>query len=76
MEEKQKDHSPRLIIASLLPPHLGALLLGFIAIAEVSIANLLQPWPLKIVLDVVLRSGASHTWATRLLPRVSVKPVA
>jgi ATP-binding cassette, subfamily B, bacterial len=76
MEARRKGRSTRLTIATVLRPHLGALLLGSVAIAGESMANLLQPWPLKIVLDVVLRSGASHTWATRLLPRVSVKPVA
>jgi ATP-binding cassette subfamily B protein len=55
----------RLTIRSLLTPHLGSLVLGFIAIAGESAANLLQPWPLKIVLDDVLRGKESHGWAMR-----------
>jgi ATP-binding cassette, subfamily B, bacterial len=55
----------RLTIGSLLRPHLGALGLGFIAIAGESAANLLQPWPLKVVLDDVLRTHESHGWAMR-----------
>ncbi|MGH2480642.1 MAG: ABC transporter ATP-binding protein, partial [Ktedonobacteraceae bacterium] len=51
-------------------PHLGALLLGFIAIAGESAANLLQPWPLKIVLDDVLRSHASHAWTMKAIHRL------
>ena len=51
-------------------PHIGALLLGFIAIAGESAANLLQPWPLKIVLDDVLRSHSSHAWTMKLIHRV------
>jgi ATP-binding cassette subfamily B protein len=57
----------RLTIRSLLRPHIGALTLGFIAIAGESAANLLQPWPLKIVLDDVLRSKESHGWAMRIV---------
>jgi ATP-binding cassette subfamily B protein len=57
----------RLTIRNLLRPHIGALTLGFIAIAGESIANLLEPWPLKIVLDDVLRSRESHGWAMRVV---------
>jgi subfamily B ATP-binding cassette protein MsbA len=57
----------RLSIRSLLRPHAGALALGFLAIAGESIANLLQPWPLKIVLDDVLRSRPSSAWAMRIV---------
>jgi subfamily B ATP-binding cassette protein MsbA len=59
----------KISIGSLLRPHIGALLLGFIAIAGESAANLLQPWPLKIVLDDVLRSRASHAWTMNLIHR-------
>src|SRR5262249_6384578 len=52
----------------LLRPHLGALSLGLIAVVGESAANLLQPWPLKIVLDDVLRSRGSHEWVKRLFP--------
>jgi len=57
----------RLTIRNLLRPHIGALTLGSIAIAGESIANLLEPWPLKIVLDDVLRSRESHGWAMRIV---------
>jgi len=60
----------RLSVRSLLRPHLGTLTLGFIAIAGESFANLLQPWPLKIVLDDVLRSHQSHAWAMRIVHRL------
>ena len=36
------------------------------AIGE-SVAGLLEPWPLKIVLDDVLRSKSSHGWLSRLI---------
>jgi ATP-binding cassette subfamily B protein len=50
----------RLAIRELLKPHLPALLFGFLAVAGEGAANLLEPWPLKIVLDNVLRSQQSH----------------
>jgi ATP-binding cassette, subfamily B, bacterial len=57
----------RLSIRTLLKPHLGSLTLGLIAIAGESFANLLEPWPLKIVLDDVLRSRQSNAWAMRMV---------
>jgi ATP-binding cassette subfamily B protein len=50
----------RLSIQELLKPHLGALIIGLLAVAGEAAANLLQPWPLKIVLDDVLRSHETH----------------
>ena len=60
----------KLSIGSLLRPHIGALLLGFLAIAGESAANLLQPWPLKIVLDDVLCSPNSHAWTMKIVHRI------
>ncbi len=55
----------KLTIRQLLKPHTPALTLGFFAVLGEAIANLLQPWPLKIVLDEVFRahngkSGVPH----------------
>ncbi len=55
----------KLTIRQLLKPHKAALTLGFFAVLGEAIANLLQPWPLKIVLDEVFRahngkSGVPH----------------
>ena len=52
----------RLTIRELLKPHSASLLLGLLAVAGEGAANLLEPWPLKIVLDDVLRSRESHAW--------------
>ena len=67
---RESRQRKKISIGSLLRPHVGALLLGFIAIAGESAANLLQPWPLKIVLDDVLRSHASHAWTMKLIHRL------
>ncbi len=55
----------RLTIRELLKPHAGALLLGLVAVVGEGAANLLEPWPLKIVLDDVLRSRQSHATVMR-----------
>ena len=52
-------------------PHIGALTLGFIAVAGESAANLLQPWPLKIVLDDVLRPHPSHASAMKIIHQLA-----
>ncbi len=49
----------------LLRPHRRALWLGLLAIAGESIADVLQPWPLKVVLDNVIARKPEHGWLTR-----------
>jgi ATP-binding cassette, subfamily B, bacterial len=56
-----------LTITDLLKPHSKILLLGLIAVIGEGIANLLQPWPLKIVLDNVLKSRDIHGWLNSLI---------
>jgi len=55
-----KLRSRRLSVRELFRPHVVALFLGLLAVAGESAANLLGPWPLKIVLDEVLRGHESH----------------
>ncbi len=52
----------QLKITDLLKPHFKILLLGLFAVIGEGIANLLGPWPLKIVLDNVLKSREIHGW--------------
>jgi subfamily B ATP-binding cassette protein MsbA len=49
-------------IRNLLRPHYKALTIGFIAAIGEGVANLLEPWPLKIVLDSVLRERSTNGW--------------
>jgi subfamily B ATP-binding cassette protein MsbA len=58
---------PRLTIGELLKPHLPALAVGLVAVVGEGIANLLEPWPLKIVLDSVLQSRLENGWLDRLV---------
>jgi ATP-binding cassette, subfamily B, bacterial len=55
----------RINIRELLRPHLFALSVGFLAVIGEGFANLLGPWPLKIVLDDVLKGKESHASAER-----------
>ena len=61
----------RLTIRALLRPHTGALLFGLLAVIGESAANLLEPWPLKIVLDNVLKSKTSTGWLNRFIHNVA-----
>ena len=57
----------RLSIKELLKPHVKLLMVGLAAVAGEGIADLLQPWPLKIVLDNVLQSREIHGWLNRFI---------
>src|SRR6266581_9002365 len=50
----------RLRLGELLKAHKRSLALGLLAVAGEGAANLLEPWPLKIVLDSVLRARDNH----------------
>jgi ATP-binding cassette subfamily B protein len=65
-EVRARNHKRRVFIGALLKPHIGSLVLGFIAVLGESAANLLEPWPLKLVLDNVLRSKDTDSWIFRL----------
>jgi subfamily B ATP-binding cassette protein MsbA len=49
-------------ITRLLRPHLKLLTIGFIGVLGEGLANLLEPWPLKVVLDNVLKSKPAQGW--------------
>ena len=48
----------RATIAGLLSGHWGALMLGLVAVGIETAAALLEPWPIKVVLDTVLHAKA------------------
>lgn len=54
---------------TLLRPHAGTLALGLLAVIGETIADLLQPWTLKIVFDNVLKSGSmkGQGWLNQLV---------
>ncbi len=57
---KMRKVHKHLTVADLLRPHKKALVLGFLAVAGESAANLLGPWPIKLVLDDVASKKGSH----------------
>jgi subfamily B ATP-binding cassette protein MsbA len=61
--------SPRntITVMGLLRPHRRALWLGLLAVTGESLADVLQPWPLKIVLDDVITHKGTHGWLTHLI---------
>ena len=54
-------------IRELLRPHSRALVGGALAVTGETIANLLEPWPLKVVLDHVLKSQPPKGWLNQLI---------
>jgi ATP-binding cassette, subfamily B, bacterial len=58
----------RITILELLKPHLRLLLAGIAAVTGAGIANLLEPWPLKVVVDTVLKSQPpKQGWLNHLI---------
>jgi ATP-binding cassette, subfamily B, bacterial len=54
-------------IGALLRPHTKFLVIGMFAIVGEGAASLLEPWPLKIVLDSVFNSRPMHGWLNALI---------
>jgi ATP-binding cassette subfamily B protein len=66
------EHQPamhrKFSIVDLLRPRSKGLLIGLLAAVGEGVANLLEPWPLKIVLDSVLKThGHVHGWLDRFM---------
>jgi ATP-binding cassette subfamily B protein len=63
------NHSatPRYNIGRLLRPHVKSLILGFIAVILESVASLAEPWPLKLVLDNVLKARPGQGWLSHII---------
>ncbi len=61
------DEQSSLSFKQLLKPHWKALTLGLVAVTGESVAVLLQPWPLKVVLDNVLRNKPGQGWLNHFL---------
>jgi ATP-binding cassette, subfamily B, bacterial len=66
MTNTPEPQKKKLSIRRLLRPHASALTLAFIAVIGEGVADLLGPWPLKLVLDYVITSRHMHGWLARL----------
>jgi len=65
--ETAEKADKKITIRELLRPHTKALILGTLAAIGDAVANLLDPVPLKVVLDNVLRSKAPSGWLNTLI---------
>jgi ATP-binding cassette, subfamily B, bacterial len=63
----KREPRKRITIRDLLKPHSVALTFAFIAVIGEGVADLLGPWPLKLVLDYVVGSRAMHGWLGHLV---------
>jgi ATP-binding cassette, subfamily B, bacterial len=59
-------------ITDLLKPHWLMLTVGFVAVVGEGIADLLDPWPIKIVLDTVIKAKPSNAgWLNHLVSSIT-----
>jgi ATP-binding cassette subfamily B protein len=56
-----------LTIRDLLKPYTKSLVFGILATIGGGVASLLEPWPLKLVLDNVLKSQPARGWLSQLI---------
>jgi len=59
--------SRTLRIADLLRPHWKALTIAFVAVLGETLTDLLDPWPMKIILDNVLKPKPLPVWLGRIV---------
>jgi ATP-binding cassette, subfamily B, bacterial len=57
----------KLKITRLIRPHWKALTLAFIAVLGETFSDVLEPWPIKIVIDNILQSKALPGWMGRFV---------
>src|ERR1700693_2019695 len=57
--------STKLKIVDLLRPHRTALTLAFIAVLGETLTDVLEPWPVKLVVDNVLQHKRLPNWISR-----------
>ena len=69
MAEVQNSQRRRITITSLLHPYRTSLTFGLLAMVGEALADVASPWPLKIVLDNVLRTRSGHGWLNHYLDR-------
>lgn len=64
-ELSQHELQKEFTVLHLLQPHWKTLLAGLLAVGAQTVADLLEPWPLKVVLDSVLHMKKSSDWLSR-----------
>ena len=59
---KRPGSSSKLSIGRLLRPHWHAFLIGFVAVLGETVTDILEPWPIKIVVDNTLQARKLPGW--------------
>lgn len=67
LDEPRQELDTNVTLLRFLLPHWKALLIGLLAVSAETIAGLLEPWPLKIVLDNVLRAKKVPGWLSQFV---------
>ena len=65
------SRSRQLRIASLLRPYWKALTIAFVAVLGETLTDILEPWPIKIVVDNLLQSKKLPGWMGTIAARLS-----
>lgn len=63
---KAEERLERLSLSGLLRPHWGALSMAFAAVLMETTTDILEPWPVKLVIDNVLQSKKLPAWLSGL----------
>src|SRR5215813_12581283 len=74
MSEKKGDKNRRseaFGMATLLRPHWRAVSLAFLAVLGEIAADLLEPWPLKMVIDYVLQGKQMPPWLAAAVSKLT-----
>ena len=53
--------------SGLLRPHVTSLTIGIVAVVIEGVVNLAEPWPLKLVLDTVIKTRPEHGWLHQII---------
>src|SRR5437016_992623 len=62
--------SKKLSIAQLIRPHWKALTIALLAVLGVAVTDIIEPWPLKIIVDNLLQSRKLEGWLAQLVLRI------
>ena len=60
------SRTKRFRLIDLLRPHWKSLSLAFLAVLGVTLTDLLEPWPLKLVFDHLLKSKPLPEWLNHI----------
>ena len=66
-DDQRNGLESKFTLLDLLRPHWKVLLFGLAAVAAETVAGLLEPWPLKVVLDSVLRAKKIPGWLSSVV---------